>query len=51
MEVAQWDLANKNERSNQKHSTGRIKGHGINTYVTVCAPCYCALRPSKHGRI
>lgn len=45
---AQWDLANKNKRGNQQHSTGRIKGHSVDTYVTVCALCYCAL--SEHGR-
>lgn len=48
---AQWDLANKNERGNQQHNIGGIKGHNINTYVTACASCYCALRPSEHGRI
>lgn len=38
---AQWDRANKSERGNQQHSTGRIKGHSNNTYVTVCFMLLC----------
>lgn len=44
---AQWDRANKNERGNRQHSTGRIKGHSINTYVTLCV-CVCVLSVPVH---